>query len=301
MTPPRITTVRFGEPVAQPACSIIVPLYARLDYLELQCALLARTAGRSCEFIFVLDDPPKRREAENLAATISARLGISLSLILLSRNMGFACASNIGLKAARGEYVCFLNSDAFPRQADWLDRLCSRLEADPELGVVGPLLMYDDGSVQHQGMAFRQVQQFADWNFNDHLRCGLRPPTDGGLHTVAAITGACMVMRREVANRLQGFDQGYIVGGFEDSDLCLRIRELGLGCAVDFEVQLVHLAGKSMPGPDERWRMNLTLYNAWRHNNRWSAMIHELMTGSASGLDGASPNGADSPAGAVAA
>jgi GT2 family glycosyltransferase len=83
------------------------------------------------------------------------------------------------------------------------------------------------------------------------------------------ITGACMTMRRELADKLGGFDEGYVVGDLEDCDLCARVRMIGLTCAVDHDVQLYHLERRSQARPDQAWRRNLTLYNAWRHENRW--------------------------------
>jgi GT2 family glycosyltransferase len=70
-----------------------------------------------------------------------------------------------------------------------------------------------------------------------------------------------------------GFDEVYVIGDFEDSDLCLRLRALGFGCAVDPEVQLYHLERKSQVSSAAMWRQNLTIYNAWQHQRRWAAAI----------------------------
>jgi GT2 family glycosyltransferase len=230
-----------------------------------------------CELIYVLDDPPKRRELENLAAAIHARFKIPFKVLLLSRNMGFAPANNVGLAHAHGRYVCFLNSDAFPETPNWLARLCGRLEADSELGVIGPLLLHEDGSVQHQGMTWQALPQFGHWYFNDHIRLGLKPAGEGGMQESPAITGACMVMRTDLAKEIGGFDESYVVGDFEDSDLCLRLRERGFGSAVDLDVSMRHLGRKSQPSAENRWRMNLILYNAWLHHRRWGEMIRGLV------------------------
>jgi GT2 family glycosyltransferase len=101
------------------------------------------------------------------------------------------------------------------------------------------------------------------------LRKGWRPVPEQKLLLNEMITGACMVMRRSLAQELGGFDEAYMIGDFEDCDLCWKIKERKLKCAVDHEVQLYHLERKSQVGPGQRWRMNLTLYNAWVHQNRW--------------------------------
>ena len=90
-----------------------------------------------------------------------------------------------------------------------------------------------------------------------------------------------MLMRRTLALELGGFDEAYVIGDFEDSDLCLRLHAMGLDCAVDPSIRLYHLERKSQATSAQPWRMNLTLYNAWVHERRWADTIakHPLRDG----------------------
>jgi len=267
---PKVTDMRFGEPDAAPRYSIIVPLYGRIDFMEYQLGLMAAGGCMAgTELIYVLDDPPRQRELQILAESLYLRFGLPFRLLLLSHNVGFAPTNNIGLAHARGEFLCYLNSDVFPGTPDWMSRLVARLEADATLGAVGPLLLFEDGSVQHEGMGFQPIQIFGNLMFPLHTRKGWRRRDLSGLVREPLITGACMVMRRSLAEQIGGFDEAYAIGDFEDTDLCLKIRDRGLACAVDHDVQLYHLERKSQQGPGQRWRMNLTLYNAWVHQCRW--------------------------------
>jgi GT2 family glycosyltransferase len=242
-----------------------------VDFLEYQMALFSRHAPiRETEIIYVLDDPPRRRELEVLAHTTFERFGIPFTLLMLPDNLGFASASNIGMRAARSEYLCFLNSDIFPITKDWLEILIGRLKRDVSIGVIGPRLLFEDGTVQHEGCFYRPVKEFGNWLFVDHLNKGRIPDDNPGARTCDAITGACMVMRRSLALEVGGFNEDYIIGDFEDSDLCLKLRERGLSCVVAVDCQLYHLERKSQAAPSERWRMNVTLYNAWIHQRRWA-------------------------------
>ncbi len=266
--------IEFGEVPKAPRFSVIVPVHGRLDFAEYQLALFsARPEAAAVEFVYVLDDPPKRREAQMLFASIYERFLIPFRVLVLDRNVGYAPANNIGLRHAHGEFVAFLNSDVFPGTADWLEQLSARLVADPQLGVVGPLLLFEDGSVQHRGMYFERLPEYGDWFFCQHHDKGLRYTGGDELQTVIAITGACMVMRRDLADRFGGFDEMFVIGDFEDSDLCLKLRAQGFSAGVDPAVRLFHLERKSQPSSSLRWRANLTAFNAWAHGQRWSETI----------------------------
>ena len=272
--------VDFGRQADAPLLSVIVPLYGRLDFMEYQLALFsAHDPELEYELIYVLDDPDRQREAELLAASVFARFALPFRLVLLERNVGYAPANNIGLELARGDYVCFLNSDVFPQTPDWMARLVDRLLLDSGLGAVGPLLLFEDGGVQHQGMAFEALPEFGGWMFPLHPRKGWRPPTgDGegeGVLAAPAITGACLVVARDVVRELGGLDESFVIGDFEDADLCMKLAARGLRCGVDLETRMYHLERQSQAGSEQRWRMNLTLYNAWVHERRWGERLRE--------------------------
>ena len=268
------TEYSFGKQPEHPVCSVIVPLYGRIDFMEFQLALFSRERSNTRhEFIYVLDDPSIRVETLTLAESCLARFNLPFRVVALERNVGYAPANNAGLRAAHGSHVCFLNSDVFPGQDDWIDALVARLAANPQLGAVGPTLLFEDDTVQHRGLTYEPLPEYADWLFPMHPGKGMRIPPKQGLQYYQAITGACMVMTRALAERLGGFDETYVIGDFEDSDLCLRIGALGLARAVDLDVRLYHLERQSQGNMANAWRFNLTLYNAWVHENRWRATI----------------------------
>jgi GT2 family glycosyltransferase len=280
---PRADMVEFGQVNTSPEFTIIIPLYGRLDFIEYQLAFLSsHKPAYGYEIIYILDDPPKQREAERLFHSAYARFQIPFRALMMDQNAGFAPANNVGLRAARGRYICFMNSDVFPAGTpDWLERLAQQLETHPDLGTIGPTLIYGDGSVQHDGMIFKNLPEFGNWSFGDHPGKGMRRAPSPGLIRHISITGACMLMRRTVALELGGFDESYVIGDFEDSDLCLRLHAMGLGSAVDRAIQLYHLERKSQASSAQAWRMNLTLYNAWVHERRWADTIamHPLRNG----------------------
>jgi GT2 family glycosyltransferase len=265
--------VAFGEAVSDPVCSVIIPLYGRMDFLTHQLAHFSAHPGFARhELIYVLDDPPRRRELLDLAHSAHRRFGLPFRVLLLEENLGYAPANNVGLSAARGEYICYLNSDVMPDEAAWLDLMVDDLKADATLGMVGALLRFEDGTVQHQGLTFERLPQLGNWPFPMHPGKGrLHRMPEQPVQEAEAVTGACMVLRRDLAQELRGFDEGFAIGDFEDSDLCLRIRKRGLRLAVDHRASLFHLERQSQVTPDRLWRFNITLLNAWTHTRRWFA------------------------------
>jgi GT2 family glycosyltransferase len=258
----------IGAPVM---LSVVVPLFGRTDFMEYQVGLFAHAPpGPATEFIYVLDDPALEAEAEYVAASVAARFNVPIRLLILTRNLGYGPATNVGLRAARGNFVALLNSDVFPIDAGWGTKLILRLQADPKLGAVGPQLLFEDGTVQHQGMAMEALPEFGGLRFPLHMRKGLRPEADTGLRPVEAITGAAMVMRRRDLLALGGLDEAYAIGDFEDADLCRRLEDKGLTCAVDLGVRMYHLERQTQGLSGRHWRMNLTLFNAWVYNRRWA-------------------------------
>ncbi|MBC7637797.1 MAG: glycosyltransferase family 2 protein, partial [Acetobacteraceae bacterium] len=266
--PPR--NIALGPMAAPVMLSVVVPLFGRTDFMEYQIGLFAHAPpGPATEYIYVLDDPALEAEAEYVAASVAARFNVPIRLLILTRNLGYGPATNVGLHAARGAFVALLNSDVFPINAGWGTALILRLQADAKLGAVGPMLLFEDGTVQHEGMALAPLAEFGDLRFPLHPRKGLRPDGTTGLRMAEAITGAAIVMRRRDLLALGGLDEAYAIGDFEDADLCRRLAAIGLASAVDLDVRMYHLERQTQGLSGRHWRMNLTLFNAWVYNQRW--------------------------------
>ncbi|MDO9708298.1 glycosyltransferase family 2 protein [Paracraurococcus lichenis] len=265
----RPSVVEVGTLPERPRCSIIIPLYGRIDYLMYQCALLSEHGLAADELVYVLDDPPKKQALMDLAQSAYRRFGIPMKLVLLPENRGYAPANNAGLAECRGEYICYLNSDVMPQEPRWLDLLIGALEEDATLGITGGFLTFEDGTIQHAGMTFKRLPQLGNFPYAMHPGKGRKRAPSRGLKRAEAVTGACMVLRRDLAAELGGFDTDYVIGDFEDADLCLRIRAKGLDCAVHEDAVLWHLERQSQGTPGNFWRHNLTLINGWTFARRW--------------------------------
>ena len=226
----------------------------------------------------VLDSPEQRAEVEPLLRGLSAlHGGLGLRLAVMPRNRGYAAACNAGAALARADTLLFLNSDVLPAAPGWLPPLLEPLRRDRALAAVGPKLLFEDGSVQHAGMVFRQ-DAAGEW-FNDHRCKGFprsHPDAARGGH-VPAVTGAALCVRRAAFEAAGGFDTGYVIGDFEDSDLCLKLRAAGGEIAYEPASELFHFERQSVSAHEGHSRTLAGAYNRRRHHRRWGAAMADLM------------------------
>ena len=271
--------MQYGSEVQEPQISIIIPLYGRIDFIENQmlCFEQDEFIKNKCQLIYVIDDPNIEEELAEKAEFISRLYGIPFKTVYGSANRGFSGANNLGAEYATGSHLLFLNSDVFPNHTGWLEELLSTLQSNPEIGVIAPRLLFADGSLQHAGIDFKYRTDLGIW-INHHPQMGLAPELDANqeLTYLPAVTGACMLISRDDFDAIDGWDTGYLIGDFEDSDLCLKLRSKGKQCAYLPTVNLTHLERQSfsLTGSDE-FRTKVVIYNATRHQTRWAKLLEE--------------------------
>jgi O-antigen biosynthesis protein len=146
--------------------------------------------------------------------------------------------NNLAVAASRGEFLLFLNDDIEVVDASWLEALLEQAQRD-DIGAVGPLLLYPDRRVQHAGMFWAQL---------GIARHAFRYAEDGqpgyfGLamtqREVIAVTGACLMTRRETFEALGRFDESHSII-LNDVDYCLRLRQSGLRTVYTPNTTLIH-------------------------------------------------------------
>jgi GT2 family glycosyltransferase len=153
--------------------------------------------------------------------------------------------------------------------------MCAFYDATPGIGALGPKLLYEDGSLQHAGLYFDRDASAGLWS-NLHYFKGLQSqfaPANVA-RPVPAVTGACLMIARSLWNELDGLRSEFVQGGYEDSDLCLRLIEAGHENWYLPNVELHHLEDQSFPSEARRMA---TAYNTWLQTRYWGARIAQLM------------------------
>ncbi|QPB19685.1 glycosyltransferase [Rhizobium sp. 007] len=273
------STKDYSLPKSAPLVSIVVPLYRVLDFLRFQLSGMATDPwlAANTEVIYVLDSPEIRDQTEHLLGGLHLLHGLPMKLVVMNRNAGYARACNAGARFARGAILVMLNSDVVPFAPGWLQVLSRALLKSNELGAVGPKLIYEDGSLQHAGLYFGRDQR-GIW-LNHHFHKGMPGDYMPAQHArdVPGVTGACLVTRRDTYERVGGYTEDYVIGDYEDSDLCLKIRRLGLQIAYEPAACLYHFERRSIRRSQDYMRGVASQYNSWLHTQRWEEDIAELM------------------------
>jgi GT2 family glycosyltransferase len=218
--------------------------------------------------IVVVDDGSTDKTAELLAS-----LEPHVRRVTHSSNQGFSASCNDGATAAVGEYLVFLNNDTLPHPG-WLEALVRYADSQPGASVVGARLLYPDNTVQHAGVVICQDR------YPRHIYTGFpaEHPAVNRSRQFQIVTGACMLIRRELFMQAGGFDTGFC-NGFEDVDLCLRLREAGHQVHYCADAVVQHLESVS-PGRFKRDHGNVALYRErWLHRVRPDDLQYYLEDG----------------------
>jgi GT2 family glycosyltransferase len=232
---PKLDAASISVPLSpDPVLSIIIPTYGQVDFtLRCLASLVAHAPAVPFETI-VVDDAAPDPETAKLAQVGGIRL------IRNETNKGFLRTCNAAALEARGEYLFFLNNDTEVR-ADWLQPLLDVFRTRPDAGAVGARLLYPDGRLQEAGGII--WRDGSAWNFGRHE--DPERPAYSYVREVDYCSGAALMLRRETFLQMGGFDALYQPAYYEDSDLCMRLRQIGLKTYYQPASQVVHYEGTS--------------------------------------------------------
>ena len=191
---------------------------------------------------------------------LEAIAGDDLTLVRCADPFNFSQRINLGAKAATGDILLLLNDDVEIKTPDWMESMLE-LAQQKEIGAVGAKLFFADGTIQHVG-----VMVIAG-NAGHAYRCAPGEHLGYYMSNVVnrnywAVTGACLMMRRELFFELGAMDETFPLN-YNDVDLCLKAHQAGYRNVVTPFAQLIHYESASRePGlrPKE-----------WEHlNTKWA-------------------------------
>ena len=199
----------------------------------------------------------------------------NIKVVYWPGEFNFAAINNYGVKeAAAGEHILLMNNDTEVITPDWMQEMLIFSQRS-DVGAVGAMLYYPDGTIQHAGARLDRELVAV------HIYCRADKDDDKCrdklcyARAVSAVTGACMMIRRDVWDIVGGMDEDFPVA-FNDIDLCMKIREKGYLIVWTPFAELYHYESKSRGRDDESDEKNIRLaVDQERFKRRWRKELDE--------------------------
>lgn len=228
--PHRLRMVPFPR-TAHPRISIIIPTKDSPKLLR-RCVDSVRGSSYPDYEIVLVDNDTTDEEALRVMEQSGA------TRVPFPGSFNFSRANNRGAQEATGTFLLFLNNDTEIISPDWLQHLLYYSE-QKDVGAAGALLVYEDRTVQHGGVALGMR------GTADHMMRGFPLDADGYAGSLAcarevsAVTAACMMIRKSLFEEIGGFNDHFFTA-YQDVDLCLRLQARGLRIIYTPQAKVVH-------------------------------------------------------------
>jgi len=216
--------------------SVIVVTLNSADYISKCVQSVEMQTGVSCEAI-VVDNGSKD-------GTLDKLKDLKCRVIASEKNLGFGPGNNRGFSASTGRYIFLLNPDAWFVEKNALAELCRRMEANPRWGMAGTKVVSVDGKQESPPATEYPAQRHVHRDFSN---------LPG---SIAWLLGASMFVRRELYEKLGGFDPDFFPAYSEETDFCLRLREAGFEVGYVPEVVVTHV-GASCEDPRDPYETSI--------------------------------------------
>lgn len=245
--------------------SVIIPTRDRVDLLR-PCVegILNRSSWKNLE-VLILDNGSREEQTQEYLHSIQ-KSDPRVRVVRADIPFNWSRLNNIGARESRGDVFIFLNNDTQVISPGWIESLAGYASL-PDVGVVGGLLLFEDGTIQHSGV----VVGMGGWA--DHVFRTQQPSHFVGepfvspvlTRNVLAVTGACAAITREKFELLGGFDESFIICG-SDVELCLRAYRHGYFNVMCAEARLYHYESKTRTPhvPEEDFKQSDVKYAPYR-------------------------------------
>jgi GT2 family glycosyltransferase len=242
----------------QPLVSVLIPNKDAAPMLARCVESIARSSYANYELLILENNST---EEETFAYYRQLERQGNVRIVTWRKPFNYASVNNHGATLAKGEILLFLNNDIEAINPDWLEWMVKHA-LRPEVGAVGAKLLYADDTIQHAGIVIGLG------GIAGHVHLRFPRDAEGYMqrlritHNCAAVTGACLMTRRDVFERVGGFDESFVLA-FNDVDICLQIQSLGYRVIWTPEAELYHLESKTR-GYEDTPEKQLRFAREWR-------------------------------------
>lgn len=252
-------------PCAAPLVSIVIPVFNQWETTR-ACLLSILDNTHNIPYEVIVADDCSLDDTRHLS-----ELAPGVRCIVNVENLGFVRNCNRASRTARGKYLVMLNNDT-QTQPGWLTLLVQQVENDPNIGIVGPMLLYPNGQLQEAGGII--WRDGGGWNYG-RLDYPERPEYNY-LKDVDYISGACILIRKSLWDEIGGFDERFAPAYYEDTDLAFEVRRLGYRVVYQPLSRVVHLEGISHgTNPSQGIKSNQTA-NKIAFREKWGPVLDAM-------------------------
>jgi O-antigen biosynthesis protein len=259
--------VRYAVPNDE-RVSVLIPTRDRADLLE-RCleSLFERTTHPSFDAI-VIDNGSREAATRALFDRWRERMPGRFRVVEDPAPFNYSRLNNRGVAETDAPYVVMLNNDTEVIEPEWMTAMLGQARR-AEIGAVGALLLYEDGTIQHAGVVLGGVLALAG-----HAYRFLDPrqrTTDERLlldTNYLAVTGACLMVARRKYEEVGGLDETLAVS-YNDIDFCLKLRAAGYRNVMVPRARLFHYESKSRGRDDTKAKVTIAVSEAEAIRKRW--------------------------------
>ena len=252
--------------------SIIILTYKTRDLTKICIESIIKNTNENYEIIIV-DNASD--DGSLLLAKEFAKIHSHITIIENDKNYGFSKGNNIGAQYAKYNKLLLLNNDIEIINDNWLSSMLNVLNNDEEVAVVGAKLMFPNKLLQHAGVVVLE-----DLRQSIPISCCHRHYKDKDFTELQAlecqaVTGACLLIKKDVYSRVNGLDEAFW-NGYEDVDLCFKVRELGY--KIVYEPKSISIHHESMSGKERTSKINENiklLISKWQGKVKPDAVINK--------------------------
>jgi GT2 family glycosyltransferase len=231
-------TYRVRRPVrGDPLVSVVVPFHNGAEHLRRCLRSLQETAGHERWEAILVDN---RSWDPNTRALLARHESDGrIRVLSYAGRFNWAAINNFAAKHSRGAHLLFMNADVEGRSDGWMVAMLEHSQRS-EVGAVGARLLYPNGQVQHAGVVMGLGGGVA-WHAFCYCPKGRSGYFDQAkvIRNCSAVTGACMMVRYEVFERLGGFGEDLPVA-YNDVDFCLRLHDHNYRVVYTPYAELIH-------------------------------------------------------------
>ncbi len=262
--------LKYALPNPEPLVSIIIPTRDSLELVKSCIRSLFDKTAYLCYEVLIIDN--KSYHTDTVKWLREIEQDPRVRVFKYNEPFNFSAINNFGVRRAKGSIVALLNNDTEVISPGWLTEMVSHA-CRPEIGCVGAKLYYSNGQIQHAGIIL------SEHNIAMHGHRYFDGDADGYhgrlklVQNYSAVTGACLVVRKDVYEQVGGLNEKHLAVAYNDVDFCLKVREAGYRNLWTPYAELYHhesMSRGSDDSPKQRRRLNK---EAAYMRKRWGAEL----------------------------